>query len=49
MDLVVSPRMFPWASYSCLWVSGEGRSEEVIKGGRGGYREACSEKISKAV
>ena len=49
MDLIVSPHMFPWALYSCLWVSGEGRNEEVIGGGRGGHRKACSEKISKVV
>lgn len=49
MDLIVSPRMFPCASYSCLWVSGEGRNEEVTGGGRGGHREACSEKMNKVV
>lgn len=48
MDLIVSPRVFPWALYLCFWVSGEGRNEEVI-GGRGGHWEACSEKISKIV
>jgi len=49
MDVVVSLLVFPWALYSSVWVSGEGRNEELIEGGRDGHWEACSEKISKVV